>query len=130
MLKSITVEHHVGLFVTCLVDLTRPSIGFATLKLLKHTEYRAFVPERQTCCGQPTNNAGDYKITVDIAKQVIETFEDFDYLAVSSGSCGGMGSLHYATLFEDGGRWKTRANKLAKKTFELITFLPTDHYSK
>ena len=123
MSKSITVEHHVGLFVTCLVDLTRPSIGFATLKLLEQTGCRVSVPERQTCCGQPTYNSGDRKNTVDIAKQVIETFEDFDYVVVPSGSCGGMVSHHYTALFKDGDHWKARADKLAKKTFELITFL-------
>ena len=48
----------VGLFVTCLVDLVRPSIGFAAVKLLEDAGCRVEVPS-QTCCGQPAYNSGD-----------------------------------------------------------------------
>ena len=49
----------VGLFVTCLVDLFRPSVGFAAIKLLEDAGARVEVPESQTCCGQPAYNSGD-----------------------------------------------------------------------
>lgn len=114
---------HVGLFVTCLVDLVRPSVGFATLKLLENAGCQISVPELQTCCGQPTYNSGDKKSSADIAKQVIETFEKFDYVVAPSGSCGGMISHHYPALFDDDDQWKSRAQTLADKTYELTVFL-------
>lgn len=46
----------VGLFVTCLVDLMRPEIGFSALKLLKAAGCEVEVPAAQTCCGQPAYN--------------------------------------------------------------------------
>ena len=49
----------VGLFVTCLVDLMRPSIGFAAVKLLEQAGCSVEVPSAQTCCGQPAYNSGD-----------------------------------------------------------------------
>ena len=49
----------VGLFVTCLVDLMRPSVGFAALKLLENAGCEVVVPDSQTCCGQPAYNSGD-----------------------------------------------------------------------
>ena len=49
----------VGLFVTCLVDLFRPSVGFAAVKLLEDAGCTVEVPEAQTCCGQPAFNSGD-----------------------------------------------------------------------
>ena len=49
----------VGLFVTCLVDLMRPSVGFAAVKLLEQAGCRVEVPAAQTCCGQPAYNSGD-----------------------------------------------------------------------
>ena len=49
----------VGLFVTCLVDLVRPSIGFAAMKLLERAGCAVEVPPTQTCCGQPAYNSGD-----------------------------------------------------------------------
>ena len=49
----------VGLLVTCLVDLFRPSIGFAAVKLLEEAGCTVEVPRAQTCCGQPAYNSGD-----------------------------------------------------------------------
>ena len=65
----------VGLFVTCLVDLFRPSIGFAAIKLLQDAGADVEVPESQTCCGQPAYNSGDRADAKAIAKAVIESFE-------------------------------------------------------
>ena len=39
----------VGLFVTCLVDLFRPTVGFAAVKLLEDAGCTVEVPRRQTC---------------------------------------------------------------------------------
>ena len=57
--KAAEKRPHVGLFVTCLVDLFRPSVGFAAIKLLEDAGARVEVPESQTCCGQPAYNSGD-----------------------------------------------------------------------
>jgi len=81
----------VGLFVTCLVDLTRPCVGFAAVKLLEDAGCVVAVPAAQTCCGQPAYNSGDSRDARAIAAQVIEAFEGFDYVVSPSGSCAGTG---------------------------------------
>ncbi len=43
----------VGLFVTCLIDLMRPEIGFSVIKLIEAAGFEVIVPPAQTCCGQP-----------------------------------------------------------------------------
>lgn len=114
---------HVALFVTCLVDLFRPSVGFATIKLLEDAGCVVDVPEAQVCCGQPAYNSGDRKDTAAIAKQVIAAFEGYDYVVAPSGSCGGMIRDHYPALFAAEPEWQSRAQALAAKTFELTSFL-------
>lgn len=118
-----SVGPRVGLFVTCLVDAMRPQVGFATVKLLEAAGCRVEVPSAQTCCGQPGFNSGEQKTSRAIAKQVIETFEDFDHVVVPSGSCAGMIREHYAELLADDYEWHTRALVLANKTHELTKFL-------
>ncbi len=113
----------VGLFVTCLVDLFRPSVGFAAVKLLEDAGCRVEVPRGQTCCGQPAYNSGDRPDTVVVARQTIQAFEGFDYVVVPSGSCGAMIRDHYPALFQDDPDWHPRAGELAKRTFELVSFL-------
>jgi L-lactate dehydrogenase complex protein LldE len=113
----------VGLFVTCLVDLFRPSIGFAAIKLLEAAGCTVDAPAAQTCCGQPAYNSGDRKDTRAIARQVIAAFERYDYVVAPSGSCGGMLRLHYPGLFADDPEWRARAEAFSAKVFELISFL-------
>jgi L-lactate dehydrogenase complex protein LldE len=113
----------VALFVTCLVDLFRPSVGFAAVKLIEDAGCNVVVPPQQTCCGQPAYNSGDKADTRAIAEGVIAAFERYDYVVVPSGSCGGMIKLHYGELFEPGSPWQQRAEALSAKTFELVSFL-------
>ncbi|MDG1943679.1 MAG: (Fe-S)-binding protein [Halioglobus sp.] len=111
----------VSLFVTCLADLFRPAVAFASIKLLEQANCEVTVPPSQTCCGQPAYNSGDYEATVPLARKVIEILEPADYVVVPSGSCAGMICQHYPRLLE--GEWRDRALQLASKTFELTTFL-------
>jgi L-lactate dehydrogenase complex protein LldE len=113
----------VGLFVTCLVDLFRPSVGFASLKLLEDAGCTVEVPEAQTCCGQPAYNSGDRGDAKAVAMGVIAAFEAYDYLVAPSGSCTGMIRKHYPELFADEPEWQPRAVALAEKSNELVSFL-------
>jgi L-lactate dehydrogenase complex protein LldE len=112
----------VGLFVTCLVDFFRPTVGFAAVKLLEDAGCTVEVPA-QACCGQPAFNSGDRGDARAIAEQVIETFAPFDYVVVPSGSCAGMLKVHYPELFHGDPNWGPRANAFAAKCFELVSFL-------
>lgn len=114
----------VGLFVTCLVDLMRPAIGFAALRLLESAGCEVVVPTAQTCCGQPAFNAGDRKAARALGEKLIGEFEALDYLVAPSGSCAGMIRVHYPGLFDDAGL-RERAEALSARTFELTDFLVT-----
>ncbi len=113
----------VGLFVTCLVDLFRPSVGFASIKLLEEAGCTVDIPDLQTCCGQPAYNSGDRRDTRALARKAIAAFEGFDYVVAPSGSCAGMLKLHYPELFADDPAWAERAKKFSAKVFELVSFL-------
>jgi len=121
----------VGLMVTCLVDLYRPNVGFAAIKLLEAAGCEVVVPPSQTCCGQPAYNSGDQKTSQAMAKNVITAFEQVDYVVVPSGSCAGMLKAHYPEILSDGDTdvvggadaWSARAAKLVDRTYELTSFL-------
>lgn len=115
----------VGLFVTCLVDMMRPEIGFSALKLLEAAGCEVVVPESQTCCGQPGYSSGNRKAARELAEKFVTEFEDFDYVVIPSGSCGGMVKTHYADLFADDPAWRARMERLAPRVYELTDFLHT-----
>ena len=113
----------VALFVTCLVDLHRPTVGFAAIRLLEQAGCQVEVPRTQTCCGQPAYNSGDRATTRDLARGILDSFGGFDYVVVPSGSCGGMLRQHMPHLFEDDPNLRVRADALAARTYELVSFL-------
>jgi L-lactate dehydrogenase complex protein LldE len=113
----------VGFFVTCLVDLMRPSIGFAAIKLLESGGADVFVPPAQTCCGQPAYNSGDRADTIALAKKLVAEFEGCDFVVAPSGSCSGMVKTHYGELFAGDSAWSPRVAALAARTYELTDFL-------
>ncbi len=112
----------VGLFVTCLVDFFRPNVGFASVELLEQAGCKVDVPTQQTCCGQPAYNNGDLEDTRRIARQVIEAFSQYDYVVAPSGSCAGQ-LRKYPGLFDAGSDWRRRADDLAGRTWEILSFL-------
>ncbi|MGE0765948.1 MAG: (Fe-S)-binding protein [Hyphomicrobiaceae bacterium] len=113
----------VALFVTCLVDLMRPSVGFASVKLIEASGCTVDVPTAQTCCGQPAYNSGDRATAAALARQSIEACEGYDYVVVPSGSCAGMLKAHYPKLLGDDPTWRGRATAFADKVHELTSFL-------
>jgi L-lactate dehydrogenase complex protein LldE len=113
----------VGLFVTCLVDLVRPQVGFAAVKLLERAGCEVEVPRAQTCCGQPAWNAGDDRNAAAIARQVVDAFAGFEYVVAPSGSCAGMLRQHYPEVLKGDARYAEQAQALAGRSYELMSFL-------
>jgi len=113
---------HVGLYVTCLVDILRPSVAFATIKVLEQAGCRVTVPADQTCCGQPALNSGDLKTARALADAVLDAFEPFDYVVAPSGSCAATLKVHLPTLYSNDAD-KARAERFADRVFELTAFL-------
>jgi L-lactate dehydrogenase complex protein LldE len=116
-------NQRVALFATCMVDLMRPNVGFATAKLIGDAGYDVHVPEGQTCCGQPSFNGGDRVGAIKAAEHTIGVLQGFEYVVVPSGSCAAMMKQHYPTLFDTGTPLHKQALELAGRTFELTVFL-------
>ena len=112
-----------ALYVTCLVDLMRPSVGFAALRLLEAAGCEVIVPEGQTCCGQPAWSAGDRGLASDLAQKAIAELEGYDYVVIPSGSCTDQIRNVYPQLLADDPLWAPRARSLAERAYELTCFL-------
>ncbi len=123
MTEGQSKKTRVGLFVTCLVDLMRPSVGFAAVRLLEAAGCDVAVPGAQTCCGQPGYNSGDTASARALAKRTIAAFEDFDFIVVPSGSCAAMLKRHYAELLADDEEAQLQVRSFSERVHELLSFL-------
>ncbi|WP_131110287.1 (Fe-S)-binding protein [Sulfuricystis thermophila] len=113
----------VALFVTCLVDLMRPRIGFAAIELLEAAGCEVVVPPSQTCCGQPAWNSGDRAAAAKLAKKVIAEFEAYEAIVAPSGSCADHIRSEYPVILADEPEWQARAVALGSRVYELTDFL-------
>ena len=111
----------VALLVTCLVDMVRPSVGFASVKLLEDAGCTVEVPA-QTCCGQPNWNAGDTAGAAVLARTMIRAMRGYDYVVVPSGSCAATVIKDYPEILK-GTRDEVDAKALAGRTHEIVSFL-------
>lgn len=118
-----TLQPRVGLFVTCLVDLMRPSVGFAAAHLIEKAGCTVVVPVGQTCCGQPAYNAGEQDTARDLALQTMRSFDGCDYVVAPSGSCAAMLRIHYPALFRGRGDIELEMKAFAERVHELTSFL-------
>lgn len=116
-------KKEVALFVTCLIDNLRPDIGFNVVSLIEDSGFKVVVPEAQSCCGQPNFNGGDKRNAQKTARKVIDTFLEYEYVVIASGSCGGMIKHHYMDLLFEDEPYRQKAEALASKTYELSCFL-------
>jgi L-lactate dehydrogenase complex protein LldE len=123
----------VQLFVTCLVDTFYPETAEAIVSILRRLGVSVDFPTAQTCCGQPQFNAGLRADARQMAKHMIETFEESlakvsepsqgCHVVSPSGSCVHMIRHNYPELFADDPAWLARAHALAKRTFEFTEYL-------
>lgn len=118
-----TTGKKAAIFATCIVDLMRPEVGFATARLLASAGFDVVVPAGQTCCGQPAYNSGAADEAAAVARKTIALLEPYDHIVVPSASCAGMIRNAYPELLEGDADWSDRAWELAAKTYELTEFL-------
>jgi L-lactate dehydrogenase complex protein LldE len=109
--------------ITCLGDVLRPSVGQATVRLLRRLGHEVEFPQAQTCCGQPMYNSGYADLARRQAQHTIQVFDRGFPVVVPSGSCAAMVKLEYPHLLHDDQHWHSRAQELAARTFELGDFL-------
>lgn len=119
----------VALFITCLTDTFEPRVGVAVVRLLRHFGCQVHFPEGQTCCGQPAYNNGFHKQAAAMGRRMVDVFEGepairgCEYVVTPSGSCATMVKLHIPELLADDPAYAEPARRLARRTWELGSFL-------
>jgi L-lactate dehydrogenase complex protein LldE len=113
----------VTLFIQCIVDGLYPEVGHAMVKVLERFGMTILCPPEQTCCGQPAFNAGYRNEARAAARRFIGLFGDAEAVICPSGSCVAMVRHHYMELFDDDVVCRTRAERIAAKTYEFSEYL-------
>ncbi|NCA11646.1 (Fe-S)-binding protein [bacterium] len=112
----------INLFIPCFVDQMTPQVGMAVVSVLERLGHACEFRPAQTCCGQPSFNAGYWDEAREVARRALDVFAGAEAVVGPSGSCVAMMRVFYPQLFE-GRPEETRALDLAARTFEFGEFL-------
>lgn len=117
----------VQLFVTCLVDQFRPSVGEAVVEVLERCGCTVEFDSRQTCCGQPAYNSGHASDARSVLGRTINLLHDWlqdggDAVVCPSGSCTAM-LKHAPELLREDEELAAMARTVAARTWEFTSFL-------
>jgi len=101
----------------------RPSIGQATLKILKSLDLDFMITEN-ICCGLPAASYGVMDSVKDMAKQNIKKFESggFDLIIGDDSSCLAH-FKEYPKILEADPEWRKRAQAFSLKVRDLSSYL-------
>ena len=114
----------VALFVTCLVDLHRPTVGFAAIRLLERAGCTVEVPPHANLLrpARLQHRRPRHRPARSPPKSLPPS-NPTTTSSPPSGSCGGMIAHHYPALFDGDPAWRARAEALAGRSHELVAFL-------
>lgn len=114
----------VALFATCLVDQLWPTVGEATVEVLRRAGCEVTFDARQTCCGQPAYNTGYRDEARAVGGALVELYDQdpADAIVLPSGSCAAM-VRHLPELFDADDPLREKAESVAGRTFELAALL-------
>lgn len=114
----------IALMIPCYIDQVVPTVGQATVRLLRRLGHEVVYPAEQTCCGQPAFNTGYWQEATELAERQTRIFvqANADAVVCPSGSCAAMQKVFYPTLLKDTA-WEAESKALADQTYELSQFL-------
>lgn len=107
-----------------MADSLLPGVGEAAVRVLRAAGVEPVFDSRQTCCGQPLFNGGFHDLARRQAIRTIEVLEATDdFVVVPSGSCAAMIRHGFPDLLGGDSALLERAERLARRTYELSEFL-------
>ncbi len=113
----------VFLFLQCITDRLAPSIAVGAAELLEAAGARVAAPKRQHCCGLPAFDSGEWTPARRMAKDTIAALEGDADVVTPAPSCAAMITHEYRRLFADDPEWAARAERLAARTRDLVSYL-------
>ncbi len=112
----------VSLFIPCFVDQLAPRVGLAAAQVIRGLGHEVEFREAQTCCGQPSFNAGHWQVARESALRALDVFRGAEAVVGPSASCVAMMRKFYPEVLAGHPRLE-EARELGARTFEFGEFL-------
>ncbi len=114
-------EADVAYYYGCADKLLDLGSGPAAIRVLKKAGFSISLPE-QYCCGMPQQTYGFFEYELEYARKNIDSLIRFDYIVTTCATCLSE-LLHYRDLFDDDPEYRSRAETLAERCYDIAEFL-------
>ena len=112
----------VGMLLGCVQRVFFHDVNAATVRVLTAEGYEVYAPRSVRCCGALMLHSGDEAQALDLAKRMIDTFEDCDHVAVNAAGCSSS-MKEYGHLLADDEEWADRAERFSDKVHDVSELL-------
>jgi glycolate oxidase iron-sulfur subunit len=112
----------VGMLLGCVQRVFFHDVNAATARVLTAEGFEVFAPRNVRCCGALMLHSGYESEALDLAKKMIEVFENCDYVAVNAAGCGSS-MKEYGHLLSDDEEWTERAQQFSDKVRDVSQLL-------
>jgi len=114
----------VGLILGCVQRVFFSQVNTATARVLAAEGYEVVSPHIQPCCGALLVHAGEEARAQQLARQMIDAFEDdnVDYIVSNAAGCG-SNVKEYGYLLRDDPAYADRAKRFAAKCRDVSELL-------
>ena len=119
----------VGILTGCVQDIFFNKVNHDTIDVLAYNGYDVFTPQAQQCCGSVHGHNGDLSTAKQLARQMIDLFEqgNVDFVVVNSAGCGAF-MKEYDQLLADDQQYAERAQRFVSKVKDITEFLVQEGY--
>ncbi len=112
----------VGMLLGCVQRVFFHDVNAATVRVLAAEGFEVFAPRSVRCCGALMLHSGAEAEALDLAKAMIETFQDCDVVAVNAAGCSSS-MKEYGHLLSDDEDWAERAERFSEKVRDVSQLL-------
>lgn len=112
----------VDLFIPCFVDQLYPETALNMIKVLERVGCSVNYNHEQTCCGQPSFNAGYWDHCKEVGEKFIKEFQNDRYIVSPSASCPGFVRNYYSEMFHNS-VLHNQCRQVQKNMYEFTDFL-------
>ncbi|MDP8992245.1 MAG: heterodisulfide reductase-related iron-sulfur binding cluster [Actinomycetota bacterium] len=117
-----TRRARVGLLLGCVQRVFFHDVNAATARVLSAEGFEVFAPRNVRCCGALMLHSGFEAGALELAKKLIDAFEDCDYVAVNAAGCGSS-MKDYGHLLSDDEEWAERGKEFSEKVRDVSQLL-------
>ena len=111
-----------ALFIPCFIEALAPATAVNLRRLCDRLALDWYQPQDQTCCGQPSFNAGYWHEAARCAAKFVHDFADAEVVLAPTASCVAM-VRQYGALTTLSSEQLAAAVAIGKRTHEICSYL-------